>query len=211
MNAFPLGADCSADVEEEEIFACDNTGDDGGSCSVFNRAVGVLEDLVIEDHFQNTQTDFFRRHRGAFAAADDAGEGDGGGGGENSFAHTDIHNEYVAMMDALLSDRLADAGIGEADFLESVEEAAAERDVMDGDLWELLFSLVDFRVFKEMVLSYPTADEEEAAEEGGGDGHRRRHEPLQLAPCVVPICRGGGGCGKQAALAPESSVHRTCA
>ena len=211
MNTFPRGADCSAGVEEEEeFFACGNAGD--GGCSVFNHAVGVLEEVVMEDHFQNAQTDFFRRHRGAFAAADDAGEGDCGGcggGGENSFAHTDIHNEYVAMMDALLSDRLADAGIGEADFLESVEEAAAERDVMDGDLWELLFSLVDFRVFKEMVLSYPTTDEED--EEGGeGDGRRRQHVPLQLAPSVVPICRGGGG-GKQAAFALEPSVRRTCA
>ncbi|KAJ9448337.1 hypothetical protein DIPPA_29163 [Diplonema papillatum] len=123
--------------EEEEIFAA---GDE--PLTTFDKGMGALEEIVMEDGFQSTQDAFMLRHRHLFEASD-----------ENKLCYTEVYNEYVQLMDRLITKQLTSRSIDVPAFLQEVTVKSKEED-LDGDLWDLLFSLTDFRAFKELMLSY---------------------------------------------------------
>eukprot|EP01063_Lacrimia_lanifica_P004620 TRINITY_DN12610_c0_g1_i1.p1 TRINITY_DN12610_c0_g1~~TRINITY_DN12610_c0_g1_i1.p1 ORF type:complete len:159 (+),score=62.96 TRINITY_DN12610_c0_g1_i1:78-554(+) len=123
---------------EEEVFVDTKAAPAGN----FDKAAGLLEEIVMEEGFREAQDGFFMTHRAVFED-----------GEENKLEYTAIHREYVQLMEADLTSKLVAGGVDLEAFL--LELQAKDRDDLWGDLWEMLFAMTDFRDFKEMILSYP--------------------------------------------------------
>eukprot|EP01065_Artemidia_motanka_P048654 TRINITY_DN7882_c0_g2_i1.p1 TRINITY_DN7882_c0_g2~~TRINITY_DN7882_c0_g2_i1.p1 ORF type:complete len:179 (+),score=50.94 TRINITY_DN7882_c0_g2_i1:82-618(+) len=127
-----------ADDEEEEVFCCDSS-----PLTMFDAAVGALQDIVVSDEFMQSQTEFFARHCSEF-----------GDGGEMSFRCTQIHENFVELMERTLMAELQRTVDGFSPELFLSELAERGDDAVDGPLWDLLCSLTDFVAFRELMLEH---------------------------------------------------------
>ncbi|KAJ3273256.1 ADP-ribosylation factor-like protein 2-binding protein [Terramyces sp. JEL0728] len=109
----------------------------------FDAVVGELEDILMDDDFVKFQQTFFDKHSHIFT--DDK---------ENKLEYMDIFNKYTDFAEKYITQRLTER-IDEfkmEDFLALLKERSAEE--LEGDVFELLESLGDFAVFKELMLAY---------------------------------------------------------
>jgi len=122
-------------AEEEVIF--DNQAE-----TAFDRIVGAIEDIVIDDQFQDLQTDLLEKHFHHFDNSE-----------ENKLIYTDIFNEYTVeiekYIEAALVQKVPDFHMDI--FLEELNE---KRNELDGDIFEMLYTLSDFMAFKELFVDY---------------------------------------------------------
>ena len=130
------------DEDDEEIFA------EGGEVSEFDRAVGILEEIVMSNRFREVQDAFFMKYRPEFDDSE-----------ENKIHYTEIHTNFAELMEEHVTSELEVNNINLSDFLRQVHEQ--DPDTLCGDMWDLLFSLTDFSAFKELILSFPLPDENE--------------------------------------------------
>eukprot|EP01060_Flectonema_neradi_P019511 TRINITY_DN2666_c4_g1_i1.p1 TRINITY_DN2666_c4_g1~~TRINITY_DN2666_c4_g1_i1.p1 ORF type:complete len:160 (+),score=34.75 TRINITY_DN2666_c4_g1_i1:36-515(+) len=133
----------TAAEDDEETFAI------GTEVTEFDRAVGILEELVLCEQFMEVQNAFFKEHRSSFDDSE-----------ENKLCYTEIHSKFAEMMEQHVASKLEANGVNIADFLKEVREQ--DPDTLCGDMWELLLSLTDFTAFKELMLSVPLPGSEQS-------------------------------------------------
>nr|XP_022340132.1 ADP-ribosylation factor-like protein 2-binding protein isoform X2 [Crassostrea virginica] len=108
----------------------------------FDEAVGHIEDIIMEDEFQTLQNDFMEKYYLEFEDTE-----------ENKFCYTDIHREYIELIEKYLeeelSKRIEDFSMGE--FTKMIME---RRNELEGEIFEMLLTFSDFMAFKEMFLDY---------------------------------------------------------
>ncbi|KAK3085635.1 hypothetical protein FSP39_006462 [Pinctada imbricata] len=113
----------------------------------FDEAVGHIEDIIMEDEFQMMQNDFLEKYYMEFDDSE-----------ENKFIYTDIHREYIQLIEKYLEDelskRIEDFSMG--DFSKQIME---RRNELEGEIFEMLLTFSDFIAFKEMFLDFK-ADKE---------------------------------------------------
>eukprot|EP00906_Rhabdomonas_costata_P027465 RCo039004 len=125
--------------ETEEVYA-------SNSCTAeeerFDRTVGKLEEILLDDEFTQRQQQFFAKHCGVFSADE-----------ENKLSYTEIFKSYVATVEGYLTERLSKEleGFNMAEFSEMLR---ARQEEVSGDIWELLLSFTDFLTFKELILAF---------------------------------------------------------
>lgn len=110
----------------------------------FNLVIGHIEDIVVDDAFQQLQHDFMEEHHGRFDATTD----------ENRIEYSDIFTAYTAAMETHIVRELHARMAGAFDMERFAGELSTSKGRLEGEIFELLSSLSDFVTFKEMVLDY---------------------------------------------------------
>uniref|UniRef100_A0A7S4LP33 ADP-ribosylation factor-like protein 2-binding protein n=1 Tax=Eutreptiella gymnastica TaxID=73025 RepID=A0A7S4LP33_9EUGL len=128
------------DMDETEFVFASN------ECSpedeMFDIIIGKIEELIMDEEFNAKQQTFFAENCVHFT--DDE---------ENKFIYTEIHNKYVAEIEAHIDAYLKEEvpGYDPEQFFTMLRN---REDEVVGDIWDLLTSFTDFAVFKDLMLSY---------------------------------------------------------
>jgi len=128
--------------EEEEDIAYVSTGGNSGEDDMFDMMVGKLEEIIMEDDFNEQTTQFLVQHCGVFER-----------GEEHKLEYHDIFQQYTALIEQHIEKGLREGvpGFDMAQFLEMLEK---REDEVSADVFEMLLSLSDFETFKESILAY---------------------------------------------------------
>eukprot|EP01006_Ploeotia_vitrea_P004740 TRINITY_DN115319_c0_g1_i1.p1 TRINITY_DN115319_c0_g1~~TRINITY_DN115319_c0_g1_i1.p1 ORF type:complete len:179 (-),score=25.15 TRINITY_DN115319_c0_g1_i1:268-780(-) len=133
--------DNDGNEEEFEITGTGGTEED----MQFDEVIGKLEEILIDDEFQDKQDAFFREHCHEFTHDE-----------ENKFIYTEIHKKYEAEVETYIEDRLKEeiAGFDMEHFLKQMQE---RKDQVQEELMELLWSFTEFVHFKQLILDFKDA------------------------------------------------------
>ncbi|KAL6479067.1 hypothetical protein MHYP_G00125000, partial [Metynnis hypsauchen] len=126
------------DLDEEE-FAVSRSSD---ADAVFDAVIGNIEEIIMEDAFQNLQQSFMEKY---YLEFDDSEE--------NKLSYTPIFNEYVDLLEKYLEQQLIERipGFNMNDFTHSLKQ---HKDEVSGDIFDMLLTFTDFMAFKEMFIDY---------------------------------------------------------
>ncbi|XP_060079809.1 ADP-ribosylation factor-like protein 2-binding protein [Ylistrum balloti] len=113
----------------------------------FDETIGHVEDIIMDDDFQTIQNGFLEKYYQEFDDTE-----------ENKFIYTDIHREYVQLIEKHLDDELTKRmpGFSMGEFTHQIMERKNE---LEGEIFEMLLTFSDFMAFKEMFLDFK-ADKE---------------------------------------------------
>ncbi|KAJ3324720.1 ADP-ribosylation factor-like protein 2-binding protein [Boothiomyces sp. JEL0866] len=126
------------DFDEETITKSIHPADEK-----FDTVIGELEEILMDEQFLEFQHSFFDKHSHIFT--DDK---------ENKLEYMDVFQKYTNYVEKYITQRLAASlkWFKMEDFLNQLKERSSEE--LQGDVFELLESLGDFGVFKEMMLAH---------------------------------------------------------
>ncbi|XP_014278211.1 ADP-ribosylation factor-like protein 2-binding protein [Halyomorpha halys] len=120
--------------------------------STFDVIIGHIEDILIDEEFLELQKCILEKHCEEFDETE-----------ENKLCYTSVFEEYVSIMESYIEQRLKKEIIG-FDLEEFYEELHKRRDSLDGEVFEVLYTLSDFIAFKEMILCYKNAKDGKTAD-----------------------------------------------
>ncbi|XP_023324719.1 ADP-ribosylation factor-like protein 2-binding protein [Eurytemora carolleeae] len=122
--------------DEEEIFDIHHSQEE------FDHIVGEIENILVEDDFLKLQSNLLEKHWHHFEDTE-----------ENKLIYTDIFHEYTEAMEKYIETQLEKRvdGFTMDDFLETVQ---AKRQHLDGDVFDLLYTLSDFMAFKDLYVEF---------------------------------------------------------
>ncbi|XP_076449433.1 ADP-ribosylation factor-like protein 2-binding protein isoform X2 [Babylonia areolata] len=103
--------------------------------------------LQDEEDFQRLQNSFLEKYYMDFEDTE-----------ENKFIYTDIHKEYIDLVEKFLVDEISKR-VPEFSMDEFTQALIARKDELDGEIFDLLLTFSDFLAFKELILDY-RADKE---------------------------------------------------
>merc|ERR1711879_93458 len=125
--------------------------EDGGGLDVvnvstedaaFDEVVGCIEDIVVGTQFQNLQKTLLEDHCHHFES-----------GEENKLVYTKVFEEYTDAIERLIESEL-ERRVPGFDMEAFLFELAGRREELDGDVFEMLFTLTDFAAFKDLFVSF---------------------------------------------------------
>ncbi|GAB1600273.1 ADP-ribosylation factor-like protein 2-binding protein [Argonauta hians] len=131
------------DTSEESLAVSRSSTSD----TKFDMIIGIIEEIVMEDEFQMIQHNFLEKYFHEFIDTD-----------ENKFIYTDIHREYISLVEKYLNERLV-SQVPEFSMSEFMHQMVARKHELEGEIFELLLTFSDFVTFKEMVLDYKAVKE----------------------------------------------------
>ncbi|XP_060778940.1 ADP-ribosylation factor-like protein 2-binding protein [Neoarius graeffei] len=131
------------DLDEEEFAVSKSSGVD----ALFDTIIGNIEDIIMEDEFQNLQRSFMEKY---YLEFDDTEE--------NKLIYTSIFNEYIELLEKYLEQQLKERipGFNMNDFTHTLKQHKEE---VSGDIFDMLLTFTDFMAFKEMFLDYRAEQE----------------------------------------------------
>ncbi|KAL4235422.1 ADP-ribosylation factor-like protein 2-binding protein [Mactra antiquata] len=129
--------------EEEDLATSSSSISD----TKFDLVIGHIEDIIMEDEFQTMQHSFLEKYYNEFDDTE-----------ENKFIYTDIHREYVSLVEHYLENELCNRlpGFCMSEFSKLIME---RKDELDGEIFEMLLTFSDFMSFKEMFLDFKAEKE----------------------------------------------------
>ncbi|CAF98910.1 unnamed protein product, partial [Tetraodon nigroviridis] len=131
------------DLEDENLASSSSSATDAS----FDAVIGCIEDIIMEEKFQQLQQSFMEKHYLEFDDSD-----------ENKLSYTTIFNEYVSLLEKHLEQQLMQRipGFNMNTFTEVLMQHKEE---VSGDIFDMLLTFTDFLAFKEMFLAYRTEKE----------------------------------------------------
>ncbi|XP_070828607.1 ADP-ribosylation factor-like protein 2-binding protein [Chaetodon trifascialis] len=126
------------DMDEENFAVSSSSAAD----AAFDAVIGYIEDIIMEEEFQQLQQNFMEKHYVEFEDSD-----------ENKLSYTPIFNEYVDLLEKYLEQQLVERlpGFNMDTFIELLMQHKEE---VPGDIFDMLLTFTDFMAFKEMFLEY---------------------------------------------------------
>ncbi|KXJ84320.1 hypothetical protein RP20_CCG012555 [Aedes albopictus] len=112
------------------------------STEYFDTVIGHIEDIVIGEEFQTMVNHFMECYYHLF----DQGE-------ENKIVYTEIYQKYTSLIETFIVESLNDK-MSYFDMDRFALELETKKSQLDGEIFELLYTLTDFLAFKDMVLDY---------------------------------------------------------
>ncbi|CAH1780371.1 unnamed protein product [Owenia fusiformis] len=131
------------DFQEEELATSSSSIAD----TKFDITVGHIEDIIIEDKFQNMQACFMDKYYREFEDTE-----------ENKFCYTDIHKEYLELVEKHLDTELNERMPGFS-MDEFSKQLISRKQDLEGEVFDMLLTFSDFLAFKEMFLDYKAVKE----------------------------------------------------
>ncbi|XP_014260637.1 ADP-ribosylation factor-like protein 2-binding protein isoform X1 [Cimex lectularius] len=129
---------CHCEADDEEMCAISLPLEE----TYFDKIVGHLEDILIDSNFQKIQKEFLDKHWTEF----DEGE-------ENKLMYTEIFDNYVATIEQCIEDRLKqEIPNFNMEFFQN--ELRKNKGILEGEVFDMLYTLSDFSAFKELMLDY---------------------------------------------------------
>lgn len=113
----------------------------------FDAVVGCIEDIIMEDEFQQLQQSFMEKYYSQFDDSD-----------ENKLTYTPIFNEYVNLLEKHLEQQLTER-IPDFDMNTFIQLLMKNKEEVPADIFDMLLSFTDFMAFKEMFLDYKAEKE----------------------------------------------------
>jgi len=130
--------------EEEDIMvACSSNAEDAR----FDQIIGHIEDIIMEPEFQSLQDDFMENNYKHFMDSD-----------ENKFIYSELHKEYVNKIEKYLEEELK-RRIENFSMQDFMKDLMSRKQELDGEIFEILITFVDFLEFKALMLSYKAEKE----------------------------------------------------
>uniref|UniRef100_A0A3Q3WXC9 ADP-ribosylation factor-like protein 2-binding protein n=1 Tax=Mola mola TaxID=94237 RepID=A0A3Q3WXC9_MOLML len=131
------------DMDEENFASSSSSAAD----KAFDAVIGCIEDIIMEEEFQQLQESFMEKHYLEFEDSD-----------ENKLSYTAIFNEYVDLLEKYLEQQLMQKipGFSMNTFTELLMRHKEE---VSGDIFDMLLTFTDFMAFKQMFLEYRTEKE----------------------------------------------------
>ncbi|XP_038554266.1 ADP-ribosylation factor-like protein 2-binding protein [Micropterus salmoides] len=126
------------DMEEENFAISSSSAAD----AAFDAVIGCIEDIIMEEEFQQLQKSFLDKHYLEFDDSD-----------ENKLSYTPIFNAYVDLLEKHLEQQLMEKipGFTMNAFTELLVQHKEE---VPDDIFDMLLTFTDFMAFKEMFLAY---------------------------------------------------------
>mmetsp|Transcript_53184 Transcript_53184/g.77943 ORF Transcript_53184/g.77943 Transcript_53184/m.77943 type:complete len:221 (-) Transcript_53184:8-670(-) len=131
--------------EDDEDVSFVSMGGDNEEDDTFDKIVGALEDIMMDDEFQQMQADFAAQHCNHFEATD-----------ENKLIYTEIFSKYTELIEGYLDTRLKQnlETFSMPAFMEML--MTREEEMKASDVFDVLVSCADFETFKELMLAHKT-------------------------------------------------------
>lgn len=129
------------DDEEEETFVIHRSGD--AETEQFDRTIGLIEDLIMDDEFRSIQQNFLDKYAKEFDLDTD----------ENKFIYTDIHREYLTIIEDFIIKKIKNSEKN-FDLDRFMKQLESRQDELEGEIFELLLTFTDFLTFKEWMVDY---------------------------------------------------------
>ncbi|XP_033997615.1 ADP-ribosylation factor-like protein 2-binding protein isoform X2 [Trematomus bernacchii] len=126
------------DMDEENFAISTSSAAD----AAFDAVVGSIEDIIMEEEFQQLQQNFMDKHYLEFDDSD-----------ENKLSYTSIFNEYVDLLEKHLEQQLLER-IPTFNMNSFIELLMQHKEEVPGDIFDMLLTFTDFAAFKEMFLEY---------------------------------------------------------
>ncbi|KAJ8281189.1 hypothetical protein GJAV_G00064520 [Gymnothorax javanicus] len=123
----------------EEFFAVSNSSEADGA---FDTVIGNIEDIIMEERFQNLQQGFMEKYYLEFEDTE-----------ENKLSYMPIFQEYIELLESDIEQQLMERipGFSMSSFIRSLQQ---HKDEVSGDIFDMLLTFTDFLAFKEMFLDY---------------------------------------------------------
>ncbi|KAK9509963.1 hypothetical protein O3M35_004844 [Rhynocoris fuscipes] len=113
----------------------------------FDRTIGFIEDILVDDSFLEMQKHFLDKYCHEFNEAE-----------ENRLIYMEIFKLYVKMVEETLEAKLKEA-LPNFDMNKFYNELSDNRANLDGEVFDMLYTLSDFSAFKEMILEHKAQKE----------------------------------------------------
>lgn len=110
--------------------------------AAFDTAIGCIEDIIMENEFQQLQQSFMEKYYSEFDDSD-----------ENKLTYTPIFNEYVNLLEKYLEQQLMER-LPDFDMNAFTLLLMQHKEEVPADIFDMLLSFTDFMAFKEMFLEY---------------------------------------------------------
>ncbi|KAK0095818.1 hypothetical protein PV326_007292 [Microctonus aethiopoides] len=108
----------------------------------FDEIIGHIEDIFMEPEFHNIQKAFLEKYWMEFDSSE-----------ENKLSYMEIFDEYQKKIESYLEENLK-KNIPEFSMDSLIKTLSELGPELDGEIFELLFTITDFLAFKEMILDY---------------------------------------------------------
>ncbi|KAF3854477.1 hypothetical protein F7725_022532 [Dissostichus mawsoni] len=142
------------DMDEENFAISTSSAAD----AAFDAVVGSIEDIIMEEEFQQLQQNFMDKHYLEFDDSD-----------ENKLSYTSIFNEYVNLLEKHLEQQLLER-IPTFNMNSFIELLMQHKEEVPGDIFDMLLTFTDFVAFKEMFLEYRAEKEGRGLDLSQGTG-----------------------------------------
>lgn len=182
----------SDDDDEDVSFV--SMGGENEEDDQFDMIVGALEDIMMDDEFQELQNNYAAQHCHHFEATD-----------ENKLVYTEIFSKYTELIEGYIERRLQQniSTFSMPNFMEML--MTREEEMKESDVFDMLVSCADFETFKDLMLSH------KMQRDGGGiqlcvnvtpltvhvdeqeDGEERPDLNLNITPVASPNSKRVGG------------------
>ncbi|XP_074533921.1 ADP-ribosylation factor-like protein 2-binding protein isoform X2 [Halichoeres trimaculatus] len=126
------------EMEEDNFAVSSSSAED----TAFDAVIGCIEDIVMEDEFQQLQRSFMDKHYMEFEDSE-----------ENKLSYTSIFNDYVDLLEKRLEQQLIEKIPG-FDMNSFIELLMQHKEEVPVEIFDMLLTFTDFLAFKEMFLDY---------------------------------------------------------
>lgn len=126
------------DMDEENLGISSSSAAE----AAFDAVIGCIEDIIMEDDFQQLQQSFMEKYYSEFDDSD-----------ENKLTYTPIFNEYVNLLEKHLEHQLMER-IPDFNMNTFIQLLMQHKEDVPADIFDMLISFTDFMAFKEMLLEY---------------------------------------------------------
>lgn len=125
-------------MDEDNFAVSSSSAED----TAFDAVIGCIEDIIMEDEFQQLLRSFMDKHYMEFEGSE-----------ENKLSYTPIFNDYVDLLEKHLERQLMEKipGFNMNSFIELLVQHKEEVPV---EIFDMLLTFTDFMAFKEMILDY---------------------------------------------------------
>ncbi|XP_034542557.1 ADP-ribosylation factor-like protein 2-binding protein isoform X2 [Notolabrus celidotus] len=138
------------DLDEESSAVSSSSAAD----TAFDAVIGCIEDIIMEEEFQQLQQSFMEKHYQEFDDSE-----------ENKLSYTPIFNDYVDLLENHLEQQLM-AKIPGFKMNTFIELLMQHKEEVPGDIFDIMLTFTDFMAFKELFLFYKAEKEGRGLDSG---------------------------------------------
>ncbi|XP_011499306.1 PREDICTED: ADP-ribosylation factor-like protein 2-binding protein [Ceratosolen solmsi marchali] len=113
----------------------------------FDKIIGHIEDILMENEFQSIQQYFLDNYWNIFEPIE-----------ENKLMYMEIFNDYNKRIDNYITTNLKKI-IPNFSMDDFINELHKRRSKLDGEVFEILLTFTDFLAFKDLLLDYRAVKE----------------------------------------------------
>merc|ERR1712070_62996 len=129
-------------LDDDEDIAYISTGGNSGEDDLFDAIVGKLEEIIMDENFNEETTEFMRTNCVFF----DRDE-------EHKLEYTDIFKRYTNLIEDHVERGLRE-GIPDFDMEKFLGMLEARQEEVSADVFDMLLSMSDFELFKDQMCDY---------------------------------------------------------